>query len=238
MNGQIHFRTAQNVEISFEPANLGDRIVAYLLDALFIAAYAIAVILIMLAIASDDLGWLYALLLGPIPFYHLIFEIFNEGQTPGKKIKEIKVVKLDGSAPSIGAYLLRWIFRIIDFSLASGVVAVICVASTERRQRVGDMVANTTVIKLARTTSLKDTIFTAVEEGRAVQFPQVRSLGYKDIETIKEVLNSDFDQRPVLMYKTAAKLMDLLEIRTTLKPKPFLETLVKDYNIINNIEDF
>ncbi|WP_409024770.1 hypothetical protein [Flectobacillus sp. BAB-3569] len=31
----------------------------------------------------------------------------------GKRARNIKVIKLDGSAPTIGAYILRWIFRII-----------------------------------------------------------------------------------------------------------------------------
>ena len=53
----------------------------------------------------------------PVVFYSLIFEALLEGQTIGKRIMKIKVVKIDGYQASIYDYLVRWFFRLIDLNL-------------------------------------------------------------------------------------------------------------------------
>ena len=50
----------------------------------------------------------------PVVFYSLLFETFLDGQTIGKRIMKIKVVKIDGYQAKVSDYLTRWFFRIID----------------------------------------------------------------------------------------------------------------------------
>src|SRR3954467_3102970 len=97
-------------------------------------------------------------LLLPIVFYSLAFESWLEGQTIGKRIMRIKVVKIDGYQASFAEYLIRWFFRLIDLSIFNGLIAVITVATTKKSQRLGDMAAGTAVITLKNKINISHTI--------------------------------------------------------------------------------
>ena len=118
------FVTNQNIEIELELGSLGERIVAFLLDALIIFCFIIGMSILAAQIGVVD--WFTFLFYIPLMFYSLAFEYFGNGQTPGKRAMNIKVVKLDGSTPTISSYLLRWLFRLIDIYFY-GAVAVISI---------------------------------------------------------------------------------------------------------------
>ena len=84
---------------------------------------------------------LFFLILG----YHVIME-WKYGATVGKLAVGLRVVMLDGSRETIAAAIIRTIMRIID-SLFLYLVAVIAVSASVKKQRLGDMVAGTIVIK-------------------------------------------------------------------------------------------
>jgi uncharacterized RDD family membrane protein YckC len=75
--------------------------------------------------------------------YFLYFE-YKKGTTPGKKIFGLKVVSLKAGRLSLGQVVLRHLFRYIDCAMI--VPGVISVLVTERRQRIGDLVASTLVV--------------------------------------------------------------------------------------------
>ena len=81
------------------------------------------------------------------------------GQSVGKRILKIKVISLDGSQPSIGQYFIRWLFRLVDFALTAQVGGLICVAVSKNKQRIGDIVAGTTLIKTVPYTQLDHMLF-------------------------------------------------------------------------------
>ena len=145
----VRVRTTQNVFIDYPVASIGDRILAYLIDRIILILYSVAVIAALLnldARAYGISGW--SLLGFPWMFYNLLFEIFMNGQTPGKQVMKTKVVRLNGTPPTIGDYLLRWIFSFIDFYILSGALAVVIIAMGGKGQRLGDIVAGTSVVKL------------------------------------------------------------------------------------------
>ena len=112
---KIRIQTAQNVEIEYEIAGIGYRLPAALIDlAVFLGYYALIYITFAVFSFNVDLPeWLmFALLLPPVPLllYPLLCEIFMRGQTIGKKAMNLKVVRIDGGEPSIGSYILRWLF--------------------------------------------------------------------------------------------------------------------------------
>ncbi len=77
----------------------------------------------------------------------LYFTYFESttGQTPGKKLMNIKVVREKGRM-TVGSALIRTILRIIDgmFLYLLGLVVILV---TEKKQRIGDMAAGTVVVK-------------------------------------------------------------------------------------------
>ena len=78
--------------------------------------------------------------------YYLLMEGYL-GQTVGKMLLGIKVIREDnGGVPGLGAAALRTVLRIIDGILFYA-VAFVSVLSTQKNRRLGDMVANTLVVR-------------------------------------------------------------------------------------------
>ncbi|WP_304156596.1 RDD family protein, partial [Mesonia mobilis] len=95
----FQIETAQNVSINQNIANLGDRVLAYIVDVLVMIAYMIltSVLLGFLSLGMRE-QWVYMLIVGLPPFlYPMLSETFWNGQTVGKALLRIRVVKLDGS---------------------------------------------------------------------------------------------------------------------------------------------
>jgi uncharacterized RDD family membrane protein YckC len=239
---RIKLETTQNVMLEFELAGAGDRIVSGLLDWLFIGAYIFVCFLFFFSILdinrliTSSGAWIlfYVIVSTPIAFYHPIFEIFMNGQSPGKKIMKIKVIKLDGSQPGLGDYILRWMFRFID-SLFFYLVAIISVSVSKKEQRLGDIVADTTVIKLKKRATLEDTILKVVEHNYKPLFSDVLRFSDKDINTIKEALEIyKKNNNPKHIDLLAKKVKEILNAEVgTRSSHQVLETLIKDYNYYN-----
>jgi uncharacterized RDD family membrane protein YckC len=123
----IKITTSQNIDIDYQVAGLGDRIVARLIDyAIFIGIYFVCIIVFTIFIGINDynsngtnIGILIVIgvWLVMCVFYDLLCEIFMNGQSLGKRSMKIKVISLDGARPNVGQYLLRWIFRIMRVDL-------------------------------------------------------------------------------------------------------------------------
>ena len=94
--------TGQYVQISQSPASLGERIVAQIIDDFLIICYLVGVTLLIaelnLTFFSNELFFLLAIYL-PAIFYHFLMELFNHGQSVGKMVMRIRVVKKDGTTP-------------------------------------------------------------------------------------------------------------------------------------------
>lgn len=232
----ISVLTTQNVAIQYPIASLGDRIASHLVDLIIKVVY----ILLMVALFVNielEIVWIYLAFLGlPWLLYHVAFEIFMNGQSPGKRMMNIQVVRLDGTQPTIGDYVLRWVFSLVDFYMLSGAIAVIFIAFSDRGQRLGDMVAGTTVVKLtAQREFTASEIFITPENNYIPSFPQVTQLESRDIELIQRALeaNTQFENaQPALLV--ADKIKALLGIQTDMSPIEFLYTIVRDYNQINS----
>lgn len=234
----VSINTAQNVVIDYEPAGLGNRILAGLLDSLFKFAYIITWVIILTTTSAfgveNDTAVLIlvVLIFLPILFYDLLFEVFAQGQSLGKKIIKIKVVKLDGTQPSIGSFLLRWLIRIFEIDLLYGMIAIVAIASSRNKQRLGDMAGGTTVIRIRPAVTIKDTILQIQQKTEyKIVFPQVVALTEKDLEIMKEV--HDFYKKTgnrEALVKLSDKIKQKTGIISTLPEHEFIDTLMKDYN--------
>lgn len=232
----VRVRTTQNVFIDYPVASIGDRIVAYLLDRFILILYTIAV---FSALAQLDLdAWYVWIIIVAVPwlFYNLAFEIFMNGQSPGKRVLKIQVVRLDGTPPTIGDYLLRWIFAFVDLYLLSGAIAVTIIALGDKGQRLGDIVAGTSVVKLVEQHHITaKEVFITPEELHVVTFTQVSQLTDRDIELIQralEVYHKQGNDQPVNLI--TEKIKSMLGMTTELAPEQFLRTVVKDYTTVTS----
>jgi uncharacterized RDD family membrane protein YckC len=237
----IKVNTSQHIDIDYPVAGLGERIAARLIDmAVFLGLYLIFVLLVVLTGLSGALDrspYFFYILIGlyaaGFVFYNLICEILMNGQCIGKRLLKIKVISLNGGQASIGQYFIRWLFRLVDFWLTAQLGALISVAVSENKQRIGDMVAGTTVIKTVPRTNINHIAFHPVEETYNPVFTNASLLSDRDIELIHEVIATYYKTyNPDLIYATAAKVASILALSKPegMNEMEFLKTVVKDYN--------
>jgi uncharacterized RDD family membrane protein YckC len=233
---RIEVRTAQNVFIHYPVASAGERIGANLIDRLILVVYAIAIVALFGSLKIGE-PWLWILVIVlPWLLYFVLFEIFMNGQTPGKRLLNMQVVRLDGSRASIGDFILRGIFGMVELYFLGGAIALIFVAAGGKGQRLGDLVAGTSVIKLAeqREVSSKE-VFVTADETYVPTFLNVTSLTQSEIDLIQRALEVSRDHgnaKPMLAI--TEKLKSQLGIQTDMPPVKFLYTLIKDYNHLNS----
>lgn len=241
----IGIETTQNVDIDYKIASLGDRVVAQILDFLVMIGYAIAIgfILIYVNTVLYNTSFYYPTAFGivlylPIFLYDFICEVFMNGQSIGKKAMKIRVVKIDGSQPGIGSYFLRWILKPIDVFITQGSVAFLTILINGKGQRLGDLAANTTVIKLKQDVNLEDILIPKVEEKYEVVYPQVSLLNDSDIQIIKDVLNHkmnlDLYSYQNLVDKAKLGIAKKMGVEPDANGIRFLNVVIKDYTHLNS----
>ncbi len=228
----ISISTTQNVSISYAIASLGDRILATLLDYLIFLAYFVLVFYTLSVFnVINDLGFFSSLIFLPVLFYDLYCELLFNGQSFGKYLMKINLVKIDGTIPGFGSYLLRWMFRIIEGGhLFNGLIAILTVLINGKGQRVGDIAAKTSVIKLKKKIALEDGFLNISDDNYAIVFREVEQLNEKDISIIREVFNhAKSKNRLDIVNQLAEKTKNTLNITTPMKSIEFLNTIIKDY---------
>lgn len=187
----LTIETAQNVLVRHEVASLGDRIVAYLLDSLVVAAWVFLWFVLAGAFSifrgAGEVGTvlLFVLVLLPVLFYHLACEVLMDGQSIGKRARRIRVARMDGAQPTLGQYLLRWVLRPIDGFYWIGLVVILI---NGKGQRLGDLAAGTTVVSLKQRLRIQDTLLAEVGEDHQVRFAGAVRLSDRQATMIKEAL--------------------------------------------------
>ncbi|MFC4855880.1 RDD family protein [Actinophytocola glycyrrhizae] len=79
---------------------------------------------------------------------HVWVPLRRGGVTPGMLVVGLRIETTRGGAPGVRDYLVRWFLFTVD-GLLLGLVAVVGIAVTERRQRVGDLIARTVVVRVS-----------------------------------------------------------------------------------------
>jgi uncharacterized RDD family membrane protein YckC len=227
--------TSQHVTLEYQPASVGDRMLATLVDYGVFLGW--GMILGLISTAFRNASYTSSLLvglffMGPIVFYDLVCEYLLNGQSVGKIALNIRVVMLDGSQPDLGAYLLRWVLRIVESgAILFGIVPIIVVAVSGKGQRLGDIAAGTTVVKLKPAVSLTDVLTQPVEENYQILFPDVRLLTDHDVSVVRDVLRRG-DAWAV--DQTAERIKEVTGITSSLGSRAFLHQIITDYQFITS----
>ncbi|MBC6610787.1 RDD family protein [Hymenobacter sp. BT507] len=229
----IYIQTTQNVAVEYETAGVGDRIVARLLDWLVLLLYSIVVGFLIETGThlGDDQQILMVLLIGiPVLLYNPLFEIFFNGQSLGKRARHLRVVRLDGTRPRVGDYLLRWLLGLIEIDICFGLIALITRLASSRGQRLGDLAAGTTVVNL-RARADQDLLALAdLDPNYQVVFPQAAQLTDHDAALVRRLLQQGLRRHnPQLLREVAAKVQALTGIQTDLADEVFLQTILRDH---------
>jgi uncharacterized RDD family membrane protein YckC len=246
----VKLDTGFNIEVEFTLPAFFKRFLAWIIDLVIMIAYYMILSRVLnelLGISWERREWLVVVFGLPPLFYHLLCEIFLNGQSVGKKAMRIKVISADGGQPSISQYLIRWVFRMVDLpwwilpSIGYSAMpwwtsvfifgGLACILITPYSQRIGDLVAGTILIDTRTRTSWEDTVFTELSDNYRPRYPQVMQLSDKDINTLKSIINSvsksgDYD----LSMRIAERIRSKLDLPSDQDSLEFLETLLMDYN--------
>ncbi len=141
--------TPEHVQIRLEPAGLGSRFIALLIDLVIVIATSSLISRLTWSLLPEAAAVvLRALLLLVLTWgYHVYFEVRHAGQSPGKRIMGIRVVDGRGLPLSFEQSFVRNVLRVLD-ALPVGYAfgALVCQFDGLRR-RLGDVAADTLVVR-------------------------------------------------------------------------------------------
>lgn len=257
--------TPFNIDLEFSLAAFHKRMFAWLIDLLIIFIYSYIMLFFVYDNVSGNLESydgkfkvetvlrLFTITI-PIMLYHLLFEVFMNGKSPGKWFMGIKVMNKEGAAASFSQLVLRWILFLPNYflllvmyvylpsyllviALILGVAAlpdVISIAVSAHSQRLGDLAAGTVLVDTRYKMNIAETIYMEVED-RDYQplYPQVLKLSDRDINGIRNLLDGKVTRDSEnYVLRVAYRIEEVLNIKMNGEPLFFLQTLLKDYNYL------
>lgn len=226
--------TGQFVRISQTPASIGERFLALVIDYFLITLYIYSTVVLLMEFRLSSgfrSFFLLCIIYLPIFCYSFLCETFNHGQSFGKKLMNIRVVKVDGSTPSVSSYLLRWLLFIIDGPLTSG-LGLFVVLLTKNNQRLGDLAAGTMVIKEKNYRKIHVSLdeFDYLTKNYHPVYPQSADLSLEQVNVITRTLESGTKDRTRRVAALAKKVQSLLSITPRDgNQEKFLQTVLRDY---------
>lgn len=231
---ELQINTTQNVKIKFNAAGAGARVVAFLIDTAIKIGYLMLLNLAFGVFDNMDQWSQIAIntILGfPVMLYSLVQESILQGQTVGKRLLKIRVVKIDGYQASFSDYAVRWFFRVVDvYVFALGFFVMLF---NNKTQRLGDIAAGTAVIALKDRVNISHTILEHLGNDYKPTYPNVIKLTDNDARIIKDTF---ITAKAANDYATIKKLKDKLVEVVGIKDvkqqtnSQFIEVIMKDYN--------
>mgnify|MGYP002651287046 CR=1 FL=1 len=260
--------TPERVELSFALASIGNRFLAVMIDHAIQYTAAILLIVFFLTLssqaspidqiydgtASEIPKWIIAVMLVVVYFwfagYFIVFEWLMHGQTPGKRIMKLRVIREDGRPITLWEAAARNLLRLFDAIPPVVVplysVGLITIFLNKRDQRIGDVFAGTVVIrerideaptfKEAFSTPISDSAFIRVQKQLTLT-ASVDKLTQREMEVVEIFLRRRWDltdkQRLWMAWRVALPLMFKLKPKYDMKDfsyEGFLEEILHRFN--------
>jgi uncharacterized RDD family membrane protein YckC len=248
----IVIETPEKIKFSYHIAEIGTRIAAYVIDEM-IQVLIVALIVVALLISGYSLrthveksltnlaaAFLMIMIFLFRWFYFVLFEVIMEGQSPGKKMMRIRVIRNNGDSLDLETIVLRNFLRFVDgfpvIPLTGGFVALI----DSRNRRLGDMIANTIVVdEIQYNLTIPDfevrfTHGLRMEETEHVAVKQ--RLSENELYIIRRFLNEYYKLPAAKQIQIAADLADQVRKRLGMEekitePMAFLERIYKQHGV-------
>jgi uncharacterized RDD family membrane protein YckC len=158
MEERYYVATPENVSFTYDIAGIGSRFMAALVDVLiyFVMAVALALIFSQVVQRVEEVDPTLASTLTAIYFvvsfalywvYYIVFELVWGGQSPGKRLVKLRVVRLDGTPASAGQIIIRNVGRLVDIFPGFYAVGLIVMFLNDQSRRLGDFAAGTLVVR-------------------------------------------------------------------------------------------
>ena len=169
--------TPEHVHIRLEPAGLGSRFLAIFVDSAIVQGSTLILFTSLSAFLPRGIAIAIGITLNFLLTWgwHIYFETQMQGRTPGKRMLRLRVIDARGLPVSLYQSLVRNITRVLDFApLFYGVGAIASMVSPSRR-RLGDIIADTLVIRDAQPLAYKGQL-AAERRYNSLRTPRVQRL--------------------------------------------------------------
>ena len=153
---RLRLETPEHVRLDYELADVGSRLAALLIDLVIIAGALVLLGVAYAVLEGRGLSLVASLAASALVIaffmlqwgYFLLFELLRDGQTPGKRALRLRVLHSSGQPLSVRGSVIRNVLRIVDFQPGvTGVLGGGAIMLTGRSQRLGDLAADTIVVR-------------------------------------------------------------------------------------------
>lgn len=251
---RVTYQTPESVELEFTLAGIGSRAWALIIDYQILGAIAVVFLLIIWAISSVLVeGWgrvfgtrnielwfgaialitLFAIYTG----YFVFFETLWQGQTPGKRLAKIRVIRDDGRLIGLQQATLRALLRSVDDTFFIGAFLIML---TKKEKRLGDLIAGTIVIQTETSTTSASFPVSSKAQEVAIELQQspadFSQLLPDEFATIRDYLQRREKMTPeakkeigLQLAKQTKAIIGLDKLPTPVEPDVFLEAVYLAY---------
>ncbi|WP_437883206.1 RDD family protein [Pseudomonas sp. LRF_L74] len=141
-----HVETPEGIDLVLRPASAIPRILAFLLDLLLRGAILLLAFIVLALLGGFGKGMVSIVVFLVSWWYMVLFEVLNQGRSPGKQIMGLRVVHDDGTPVGWGASLTRNLLRFVDMLPFAYCLGLISCLSHPAFKRLGDLAAGTLVV--------------------------------------------------------------------------------------------
>ncbi|MFT7588663.1 MAG: putative RDD family membrane protein YckC [Limisphaerales bacterium] len=198
--------------------------------------YVSSLILLFIFRAFGSARWLYFIPILYFFCYTLIFELILNGQTPGKKIMGLKVIKLTGKEASLGDYMVRWLTRLIDIIGSLTSIGAMMIATSPYAQRIGGMLSDTIVVRIVPRTNvaLGQLLKMHQDSAENIEFESVVNYSEDDMLMAMTVLDRHRrypnEVNRDILYKLVQTLKKGLHVSAkSYSDEKFIRKVIRDY---------
>jgi len=237
---KLTIETPEQIPLEFPLAGIGSRFLAIAMDTLiqalgFLLLLFIAELLVpaMARINPGALTWVAAIFFIALfvlySGYYALFEVFWNGQTPGKRLVRILLISDSGRPITVYEAVTRNLLRLVDQFPGPYVVGIISVFLTARNKRIGDIVAGTVVVHEKAMQDVQPDFAASTREARSPATP----ISGDELELIERFLQRRYDLTPEVRRQSAEQIAARLRARLgaaqddSANPEDYLELLAR-----------
>lgn len=236
--------TPEQISLEYPLAGLGSRFLALVLDSLLQGALVLVVFLVMILlmpgidkVSPEGAKWLIAvwIFVGFLLYwgYFALFETIWKGQTPGKRVLGLRVIKENGGSIGASEAMSRNLLRAID-SLGGYAVGILTIFLNKQNKRLGDYVAGTVVVHEHAAKEAQP--YWNTRETSADALYTVQDMRPEEVEVLESFLARRIELEPQVRYRLAAQMAERMAARLNLPPEQqpknaedLIEAVVRQY---------
>ena len=243
---QIRIDTPEQIQLEFPLAGIGSRFLALALDTVIQTLLYIAGTFAMIAGAgflknlANYFAWvpenwaiaLVILFLFSVYWgYFAFFEIIWKGQTPGKRLTGIRVIKDSGRPINVYEAIGRNLMRVVDWLPGMYIAGIVSMMISPQNRRLGDHVVGSVVVHDKRPEQIRPEWSSA--HSATQSNPAISKVTPDELVLIETYLQRRLDLDPSIRDTTAYKIAARITAKTGIERPPdqslddFLEDIAK-----------